>query len=210
MSTTCRRLWVVWVAVLIVVFTGCDGKNTSPTSSAPAGTTGNYKVVYEKNEYQLVKKTSEDSEEYIVRIFDNEKKVIIYERSYPVSRLTPSVTMLDNDVFRITLGIGTGLNSTQFYDRKNNRVSPEYSTPLLVDYDKVVAPKRGKLAVSDMFDHNVFYKEITLDDFAPVANPVDAFGEIRWINKTRLSVTYLTGKKGEEYIRKTVIIDLEK
>lgn len=69
-------------------------------------------------------------------------------------------------------------------------------------------PQRGKLVVSDMFDHIVFYKEILFEDLAPVANPVDAFGEIRWVSDRALFVTYLSGKKGEDYVCKTVIWNL--
>lgn len=213
MAVIRRKFWTLTAVFIIVIVAGCSvtqfKADMSTTLPATLGASESYQVIYGDKKYQLLKsrKDAEGNEKYIVRIFDDENNVI-HERSYPVSRLAPSVTELDNDILRITLGVGTGLNYTHFFDRKNKRSSPEYTTPLLVGNGKVVVPQRGKLVVSDMFDHSAFYKEILIEDLAPVANPVDAFGEIRWVSDRTLFVTYLSGKKGEDYARKTVIWDL--
>lgn len=120
----CRKLWILAVVFIIAIVTGCSVTqfmaDMSTTPAIAEDTSENYQVIYGYNKYQLLKskKDAKGNEKYIVRIFDDENNVI-HERSYPVSRVAPSVTELDNDILRITLGVGTGLNYTHFFDRKN-------------------------------------------------------------------------------------------
>ncbi len=144
---------------------------------------------------------------YVVLVYDDEGNIVNVS-SYPVSRLAPSVTMLDNDIVEMTIGVGTGARYTHYCDRKTRRKSPVYYSPRLVGYGKVVAPKIGKLVVSDMFGEGLFYKELIIEEFPPMANPVDAFSEIKWVGENKLSVTYLIGNRGEKFGKKTVEFDL--
>ncbi len=175
-----------------------------------SGSTGTVAVIIDEKEYQMLKgtKDSEGFTKYFVKIFDDDRK-LIWERTYRLTRDSIGLGMLGNDIVVCKIGVGTGLNYTQYYDRKNRRESPMYTTPRLVGYGKVVAPKRGKLVVADMFDHKVFYKELIIDDFPPVANPTDAFREIKWVGENKLSVTYLIGNRDEKFDEKTVEFDLD-
>jgi hypothetical protein len=169
------------------------------------------RVIQEENAYQISEIVDNADGKVInllVRVYDCDRKVI-YERKFlPTFRGRPSVSMWDDNTVKVTLNVGTGLNYTQFCDRKNSVVSPVYITPLLVGNGKVVVPKQGKLVVSDMFDQNIYYKEIILEDFADVANPVDAFREVKWEDAEKLRITYLTGNTRTGFVEKTEIVDL--
>ncbi len=143
-------------------------------------------------------------EGYLVRILDAEKKVIYEGRIAKRANYEPWTKMVDENVVQIRQGAGTGIWYSYYYDRKNYKVSPIYQSPLLTGYGKVVIPKSGRLAVSDIFDKNVYYKEILFVDYPPVANPVDAFREVKWLGEDKLSVTYVD----VNYARKTAVFDL--
>lgn len=203
---------VTAVAVLLVVLSASSIGNSKPDHSINneiAGITETVAVIIDEKEYQMLKDTkdSEGFTKYFVKIFDDDRK-LIWERTYKLTRDSIGLGMLGNDIVVCKIGVGTGLNYTQYYDRKNRRESPVYTTPRLVGYGRVVAPKRGKLVVTDMFDHKVFYKELIIDDFPPVANPTDAFKEIKWVGEKKLSVTYLVVNRDEKFDEKTVEFDL--
>lgn len=144
---------------------------------------------------------------YVVMVYDDRGNVV-HVTTYPVSRIEPSVTMLDDNIVEMTFAVGTGTRYTHYYDRENRRKSPVYYSPRLVGYGKVVAPKIGKLVVADMFGEGLYYRELIIADFPRVANPVDAFNEIKWAGENKLSVTYWVGDRNEKASEKTLLFDL--
>ncbi len=215
LSTNRRWFVTVTVAVIAVLLsTGCGGNK--PKSDTPArGTEGTsagetHRLIKERPETQVFAIDTADGQHtgYLIRVFDNEKKVIYEARRPKVVNYEPDTKIVDDDIVEIRQGGGTGYWLSYYYDRKNNRVSPVYQSPLLTGYGKIVVPKTGKLAVADIFDKNAYYKEILISDYPRIANPVDAFKEIKWVNGNKLSVTYLISKEDGKYIPKTVIINL--
>ncbi len=228
---TLKPIWFCsFLVVLVLTFlTGCNSnysKGDSPVKTpakmankgsavakppdmANAGL--NYWLISEEKESQIfiIRDAVEGREAgYLVRIFNDEKKVVYEARRPKVNNYQPHIKVIDQNVVEIRQGAGTGIWYSYYFDRKNNRVSPIYESPMLAGNGKVVVPKTGKLAVADIFDKNVYYKELLIADYPPVANPVNAFQEIKWVGDNKLSVTYLAGKKGENYITKTVVFDL--
>ncbi len=206
------RFFAAMVVLLVmpsVVSCGNDKPAQPVKNETVERTSEKNELVTDRVEYQMLKgtKDSEGFTKYSIRIFDDDRK-LVWEKSYRLTRDSIGLGMLGNDIVVCRIGVGTGLNYTQYFDRNNRRESPVYTTPLLVGYGKVVAPKKGKLIVADMFEHKVFYKELIIEDFPPVANPVDAFSEIKWVGENKLSVTYLIGNRGEKLGKKTVEFDL--
>lgn len=184
-------------------------EDSSATSKQLADQKIEQQIYYEGSCYKVLKNIDVISGKiinYTVRIFDTDWNVI-YERDFPITPSGgPIVGMLDENILRIKLIIGSGTHSTRFVDRSNSRVSPSYPTPLLVGNGKVVFKKKDKLVVSDMFDQNVYYKEIVFEDFADVIFPVR---EVKWEGTEKLSITYLTGTRQTGLVEKSVLVDLD-
>ncbi len=61
------------------------------------------------------------------------------------------------------------------------------------------------LAVSDIFDKNVYYKELAVEELPPSFN---VFKELKWIGGDKLLITYLTGETRDQSEEKTFIFNL--
>lgn len=151
-----------------------------------------------KKYYEVVK---EGDKAYIVFLMDDNQQ--------PVRKLEfpqePFVRMVSNDIVEIKVSVGSPLNYTQYYDPKTNRVSVAYTNILLYGNGKIVFAKTGVLIVSDIFDENVFYKEI-IRDFSRTAVPSSAFLEVKWVGNDNLVVRYL---EGPPMVEKTETIEID-
>ena len=137
-----------------------------------------------------------DPAQYKVSVFGRDKSVIYETTLYG----EPEFTTLENGVLRMHTGAG---NVTQysFFDTVQNRVSPVYENPELVQGGKIVymtlnegAPQ---LVVRDIFDETVFYR--TYDrNFSKTAVPADALISAVFTDTNTLQVTYLLGENFEE------------
>jgi hypothetical protein len=230
MLTKSSKVLLVTALVAIMFSFGCNGdqspKNVSKEEVAKSSVTATTTIIAKQPRPPEVASTGEylwllseqpesqvfvvrdpvegGHEGYLVRILDTEKKVMYEGRIAKRANYEPRTKMIDGYIVEIRQGAGTGIWYSYYYDRKNYRVSPVYASPLLVGYGKVVIPKIGRLAVTDIFDKNVYYKEILFADYPRVANPVDAFREIKWQDEHTLSVTYAD----ENFTRKTAVFDL--
>jgi hypothetical protein len=140
-----------------------------PPDMANAGL--NYWLISEEKESQIfiIRDAVEGREAgYLVRIFNDEKKVVYEARRPKVNNYQPHIKVIDQNVVEIRQGAGTGIWYSYYFDRKNNRVSPIYESPMLAGNGKVVVPKTGKLAVADILDKNVYYKELLIADYPPM------------------------------------------
>lgn len=134
--------------------------------------------------------------QYKVTVFGRDKSVIYETTLYG----EPEFTTLENGVLRMETGAG---NVTQysFFDTVQNRVSPVYENPELVQSGKIVYMTLNEgtpqLVVRDIFDETVFYR--TYDrDFSKTAVPADALTSAAFIDESTLQVTYLSGENFEE------------
>jgi hypothetical protein len=121
----------------------------------------------------------------------------------------PSITLMrDNTFLSISIGAGTGVFSTQYYDIERDLFSEAFQTPLVAEHGMVVYVdifERGfKFIVRDIFEKSKYYKEFELD-LSPVTNPADAVSQIEFLDRDRLTITYLSGL---EYVEKTSIFCL--
>ncbi len=227
-----KRNWILAAVVVIValLLAGCGNQIKADLSAKAPGPAdykaanspqtaelgNNLRIIREEKESQvfMIMDAKNGETGYIVKIFDDEKKVI-YEAKVPkVNNYEPWTKMVDDNIVQIRQSRGSGFWVCFYYDRANNRVSPKYHNPLLAGNGKVVFPIGGKpgsnkilagLAVSDIFDKNVYYKELIIEDLPPSLN---AFEELKWIGVDKLSITYLTGETRDQSKEKTIIFNL--
>jgi len=135
--------------------------------------------------YKVVHTNSGD---YMLEIFNQEGNVL-YARSFPVE---PGITKISANRFKIVVSIGSPANYTHFYDIAADRESITYFNLLFSNEDTVVYFKDAKLIVADIFDEDLFYKEI-IRDFSKLANPSYAITSVTIIDSIILQITYFEG-----------------
>lgn len=139
--------------------------------------------------------TAGESAQYKVTVFGRDKSVIYETTLYA----EPEFTTLENGVLRMETGAG---NVTQysFFDTVQNRVSPVYENPELVQDGKIVymTLDEGKLrlVVRDIFDETVFCR-VYDRDFSKTAVPADVLTSAVFTDENTLQVTYLSGENFE-------------
>ena len=135
--------------------------------------------------------TAGEPTKYKVSVFGRNKSVIFETMSYA----EPEFTSLENGILRMETGAG---NVTQysFFDTVQNRVSPVYENPELMQDGKIVymALDEGtpQLVVQDIFDKTVFCR-VYDRDFSKTAVPADALTSAAFTDENTLQVTYLSG-----------------
>ena len=147
-----------------------------------------------------------DNTEYLYEIYNNSGEVI---KSETVVRRFPALNYQSDSLLSIEIGVGTGVWLTQYYDTVKDHFSEVFESPIVVRNNKVaymiISNNIYKIIIRDVFDENKYYKEFSLDDFAKVANPVDALIDIQYLDDDRLQVAYLSS---ENYIEKYSVIQL--
>lgn len=134
--------------------------------------------------------------QYKVTVFGHDKSVIYETTLYG----EPEFTTLEKGILRMKTGAGN-VTQYRFCDTVQNRVSPTYENPELVQDGKIVymTLNEGKLrlVVRDIFDETVFYR--TYDrEFSKTAVPADALISAVFTDANTLQVTYLSGENFEE------------
>ena len=148
---------------------------------------------------------TKDGNLYDCSIYDNMGNLLFSKKNlmkYPeISTITPNI-------YGVSLQAGTGLSTkwTVFCDVKSGMVSETFYSVLGAMGDRVVYATHldGKayIIVQNMFDKEVFYKEIYLKNASSVAADFIVDYELNEI--ANLSVTYLTS---EDYKEKTIQIN---
>ena len=117
--------------------------------------------------YKIVCEGLNQSEYHIYDLWGKEVLVEITDRPL-------SISMIDQWVIEIRIGMGTGTSVSKYYDVENDRFSEEFlcvvatSGNLLAYVDSTQGndATKGTLVVRDMFDRNEFFKTFSLD-FSP-------------------------------------------
>ena len=150
--------------------------------------------------------TKNNQPEYRYEIYNNTGVTV---KNETVWKSYPNIAYInDNNLLSIYIGVGAGTFLVQYYDIEKDLFSKTFESPAIAEYGKIVymvlLDDQIKLAVSDIFDSAEYYKEFELD-FSPVANPIDALKEVKFVDEFNLQVLYLSGNDYEE---KTVNLTL--
>ena len=139
-----------------------DNKENNTTDDTELGP-----IVEADKHYKIVDIGLGESEYHIYDRWGREVLVEVTDRPLTIS-------MIDQWVIEIRIGMGTGTSVTKYYDAENNRFSEEFlyviaiSGNLLayVDATQENDANKGAIVVRDIFDRNEFFKTFSLD-FSP-------------------------------------------
>jgi len=157
-----------------------------------------------------VVRTNEDNEnaipEFRYEVFNNNGEIV---RSGTGWRI-PSFININENVLKISIGVGTGTQMVQFYSAKNDMFSEVFDTPIVITNELIGLLRWSdsdelNLIVRDIFDIEIYYNEFLLENFSSVANPIDALKGIEYLGNDKLEVTYLSG---EHFVEKSIIFEL--
>lgn len=149
-------------------------------------------------EYYKLSKNNDESYTFI--LYDNAKNIIHQE----TVEKEPYINFVDEKVIRVTHSVGSSLNYTYFYDIVKGEISQVYENALLIEKDLVVYMNDNVLIISNIFDKNIYYKEIKRD-FSQTAVPSSAILRIKFVGPNKIQLNYLEGKNLTE---KSETIDL--
>ena len=161
--------------------TGIDTDNMNVLDS------GDYYTLYQNRDTSLL----------YYRIYDKNGNTVLEEGQETYRPM--NITMVRDSVVDISVGYGTGIQGHRYYNAADNELSREYmyviaATGVLVAYIDV--PQENtfdgrKVVVQNIFDEDVYRKELKLD-FSKTVMPIDKaeFSD----DGTSLAVTYLTGE----------------
>lgn len=199
------------LAILFILmslfFTGCSNKQVSNEIAMTSEPTlpqkpivtdcGKDETANEDDYFKVVKESESD---YKVYLYGIDKKVY-KELDFPKQ---PYVEKVEEYLIKVVISTGSPSNYTTFYNIKDKKESTTAIFNLLLyDKGKVVYVEDGKLIISDVFDKNLYYKEIKRNFSTDYSNP--ASFEVKFIENNKLELKYLEGKDFEE---KTEIINL--
>lgn len=164
-------------------------------------------VIEENRDYKIVAIYGGDITKYHYMVF-NKQHDIMYEETI---LLEPEFVRLGNDILELMTRSGDAFQFLYFNINKN-LISSIYNNPVLVsakddkiaymDYDG----ESIELVVSDLFDKAKFYKTYKRD-FAPVAVLFHDVTKAKFIDSSKLQITYYTGSDFKEV---TETIDISK
>ncbi len=149
--------------------------------------------VIEKN--QFYKLTCEYNE-YYCYFYDSERNVVKTEG--PLIKC-PKVTFVNENYIKLTVQAGTGL-STQYgyyYDTQQAKFSEVFYWILAESNNQVAYAMADKVVVQDIFDKNIYYKEISIFEY-PLAPAIEPIIKAEFIENHSILITYLTGDIFEE------------
>ena len=148
-----------------------------------------------------------DNEDYTYNYVVKDKNNNILISNEGISR-EPEINVINEYLLSVSVQAGTGISTrwTIYCDVLNGNVSETYYS-VLGEYDENVVfvnydNSAYCIVIQNIFNRELFYKEIVLEDASPVAEPVVSF-EIE--DKGAAKVVYL---KGEDYSETEVMIDL--
>ena len=122
---------------------------------------------------------------------------------------TPPIHYLSDSVIEIKISAGSGVFRCKYYDTLSDKLSEDFYSPILAQDNKVAYYSFDKdkekfiIIIKDMFDGN-FYYEYVLDDFSPVANPIDGTIDVS-LNDNKLYLAYLSR---EDFTQKEISLSI--
>lgn len=148
-------------------------------------------VTLQKGEYYRISHTTgKDKNEYTVTIWDLQKKVAGTFTCR--SSVVPSVTLVDENVLAVQIGMGTEHFQCRYYDLANDRFSDYFDSPVASAYGRVALLERKRqinaVVVRDMFEGDALLAMAC--DFASYPSLIQAFEEARFVDENTLYVRY--------------------
>lgn len=140
--------------------------------------------------------TQEIAVQYKVSVFGNDGSVL-YET---VLDIEPEFAELEDGILQMRTGAG---NVTQyiFFDVVNNKVSPIYENPELIQFGKIVYmtfyEQKVQLVIRDIFDTSMYFRAYDRN-FSKTGVLADALIAAEFLDENTLQVYYLSGEKFEE------------
>ena len=161
----------------------------------------------EKTYYEIIDKTDEGGEYgYEFFIYDGKGNIVLHNET----RVEPRIEYTESGLLEIMVSVGSSAQLFRYYDIEKNILSEEsFWNPAAVKGDMIAYMTLDDennilLAVQNIFDRNVFYKEFEFD-FSPTAVPSNVLEKAEFIDDNTLSITYM---KGEDYLSENAIIQL--
>jgi len=154
----------------------------------------NYRII------KVGKDAENDVPKFRYEVFSNYGRVVREGIGWRV----PTFRNINENLLKISIGVGTGIQMVQFYSAKNDAMSEVFNTPILIT-DELMGLLRWydanviTLVVRNIFDKEIYYNEFLLENFAAVANPADAIIRVEYLGSGVLEIIYLSGESfGEE------------
>jgi uncharacterized protein YcfL len=142
---------------------------------------------------EYYKLSKNDDESYTIILYDNAKNIIHQE----TVEKEPYIDFEDEKIIRVTHSVGSSLNYTYFYDIVKGEISQVYENVLLIEKDLVLYMNDNILIISNIFDNNLYYKEIKRN-FSQTAVPSSAILSIKFVGPNLIQLDYLEGKDLKE------------
>ena len=163
----------------------------------------NKNLINSSDHFRIYEVRNENYKKYNYQIINKDGNIIKNRNSYKF----PHIVYLNNtEVLSVTIGAGTGVFNTQFFNIKTNEISEIFLSPILIENRLVIyiniIENIQTLIIRDFFDVYIFYMTLPLY-FSPIANPFDAIVNIEFINENTISFSYFSGI--EFYIKNLTI-----
>lgn len=146
-------------------------------------------------------KISKLNDRYKLVLLDDEGGIVHEE----VATREPQVEIINYYTLKIFFSTGSPLNYTYFYDVVNSEISEIYYNAMLVEDDRIIYMKDGKLIVTNIFNNWREDVEITRD-WSPTADAISAIIDVEILDYNVLRVSYYMGDGFEEI---TEYVDLK-
>lgn len=138
----------------------------------------------------------EDRGYYYYELFDKSGNTIKRECTHMNE---PHVSMISDDVVKVWVQTGTGMATrwAYYYNVKTGAISKSHLYPLTEKSNFIAYFSESKVIVCDMFDDQVYYKEIRLEkELSDSYEPVEA--AIFSDDLKQITITYLYGHDFQE------------
>ena len=132
---------------------------------------------------------------YQYTIYDNNSEIVVQGDHFGI---IPIIKYIEPDIIEILLPAGTNVYYCTYYDIVNNKLSNQFTSPILTKYGKIVYIDYNKepyvLVVCNLFYSDSYYKEFSLD-FSPVLAPII---DADFTDEYSLYIKYQSGESQEE------------
>lgn len=152
----------------------------------------------EKRPYSCVK--VEDGYEVVLYGASGE---VVFSMEFPIE---PGICQVTEDIFEISVSVGSPASYVFWYDTKGARMSETYFNPVLVGNQYVAYMENSEeLVLRDLFHEGLLEMKIARD-FSQTANYISAVVQIEMADSENIILTYL---QGSDYTEVSETIRLE-
>lgn len=143
----------------------------------------------------------ETKDGYTITLYDKQNNII----DTTIVPEEPIINQLTDNIFEIAQSCGSPARYSFYYDIQNCKISDVFFNPIIIENKYIAYFENNELIISDLFHEGKFYKKIKRD-YTKTADPISAVIGITLEDEKRLIIEYY---QGEDYIKKTEIIELE-